>query len=49
MYIDAKGKESPELKGMSVRARKWVSGRERQCKVSERWRRRRGGRIHKNQ
>lgn len=31
MYIDAKGKESLELKGMPVRAR-----RGRQCKVSER-------------
>lgn len=35
MYIDAKGKESLELKGMPVRAR-----RGRQCKVSGR----RGGR-----
>lgn len=47
MYIDAEGKESPELKRMPVRERKWVSRREWQCKVSER--RRRGGRTHKNQ
>lgn len=38
MYIDAKGKESLELKGMPVRAR-----RGRQCKVSERRGRRGGG------
>lgn len=39
MYIDAKGKESLELKGMPVRAR-----RGRQCKVSERRGRRGEGR-----
>lgn len=46
MYIDAEGKESPELKGMPVREGKWESRREWQCKVSER---RRGGGTHKNQ
>lgn len=49
MYIDAEGKESPELKVTPLKGRKWVSRRERQCKVSGRRKRRRGGRIHRNQ
>lgn len=53
MYIDAEGKESPELKVTPLKGRKWVSRRERQCKVSgrkkKRRRRRGGGRIHRNQ
>lgn len=46
MYIDAEGKESPELKVTPLKGRKWVSRRERQCKVSGR---RGGGRIPRNQ
>lgn len=50
MYIDAEGKESPELKVTPLKGRKWVIGRERRCKVSGgRKRRGRGGGIHRNQ